>query len=134
MSVQHLARRTRFTHHFSPEATSDVISSRFVGTVIPDNRGKFGNPCINLSREIPPEVILDGIFDSFFRCSFRREVASDVLSRMADQDVDVDVCANFDDCRLKPSVASFSASYRTSITSDRYGSRPNGCQGSCKIW
>ena len=49
----------------------------------------------------------------------RSEVVSDVISGTADQDVGMDVCANFRDSRLKPSEASFSASFRTSITSDR---------------
>ena len=62
------------------EATSNVISSRFVGPVIPDNSVKFGDPLINLSPEIPPEAIWDGIFDGFFRCSFRLEVVTDVIS------------------------------------------------------
>ena len=38
---------------------------------------------------------------------------------MVDQDVSINVCANFRDSRLKPSEASFLAFSRTSITSDR---------------
>ena len=38
---------------------------------------------------------------------------------MADQDVDMDVGASFGNSRLKPSETSFSALFRTSITSDR---------------
>jgi len=49
----------------------------------------------------------------------RPEVGSDVISGTADQDVGMDVCANFGDSRLKPSEASFSAPFRTSVTSDR---------------
>ena len=59
-------------------------------------------------------------FRRFFFCgSFRPEVVSDVIYGMADQDVGMDVCANFGDSRLKPSEASFPALFRTSITSDR---------------
>ena len=136
-----------------------------MGPVIPDNCLKFGDPRMNmnLSREIPPEAARGGIFDDCFRCSFRPEVVSDVISPenvgrvgmdmpvsgsngsrdiqqrsrrmrhfrpfsnfdncqpevvMADQDVGLDVCANCSDSMLKPSEASFSTLFRTSITSD----------------
>ena len=36
------------------------------------------------------------------------EVVCDVISGMANQDVSMDVCANFGESRLKPSDASFS--------------------------
>ena len=36
-------------------------------------------------------------FRRVFRGSFRPEVVSDVISRMADQDVGMDACANFGD-------------------------------------
>ena len=49
-----------------PEATSDVISGVFVGSVIPDNRVKFGDHRVNLSGEIPTEAVLGGIFHCFF--------------------------------------------------------------------
>ena len=42
-----------------------------------------------------------------------------VISGTADQDVGIDVCANFGDSRLKLSEVSLSAVIRTSITSDR---------------
>ena len=45
-----------FAFYSRPEATSDVISDTFVGPVISDNRVKFGDPRINLSREIPPDA------------------------------------------------------------------------------
>ena len=77
MSVQHfvslvetdaelfdsLPGRTSFTHHFCadfncicsrPEATSDVLSSKFVGPVVADKWVKFGDPRLNRSRENPP--------------------------------------------------------------------------------
>ena len=52
--------------HRRPEMASDVISGRFVGPVAPDNRVKFGDPRLKLSREIPPEAVSRGIFDCFF--------------------------------------------------------------------
>ena len=59
------------------------------------------------------------LFLNFDNC--QPEVVSDVIHGMVNQDVGVimDVCANFGDYRLKPSEASFSADFRTSITSDR---------------
>ena len=71
---------------------------------------KFGDPGINLSREVPPETVGCGIFDrflNFYNC--RPEIVSDVISGMADHDVGMDVCGIFGDSRLKPSEASFSA-------------------------
>ena len=44
-----------------------------------------------------------GRFFNFNNC--QPEVVSDVISGMVDQDVCVDVCANFGDSRLKPSEA-----------------------------
>ena len=41
------------------------------------------------------------------------------ISAMADQDVGMNGCANFVDSMLRPSEASFSALFRTSITSSR---------------
>ena len=67
-----LAGRSSFTRHFCPVfncilqptgRTSNVLSSKFVGPVIPDNRVKFGDPRINLSREISHEAA--GISDGF---------------------------------------------------------------------
>ena len=57
------------------------------------------------------------LFLSFDNC--RPEVVSDVISGLADQDVGMDVCANFRDSKLKPSEASFSVLFRTPITFDR---------------
>ena len=71
------------------------------------------------------------------------EVVSDVISGIVNQDVGVDACANFGDSILKPSEASISAPFRTSITSDRkyivrsypvWFCRTDGFGGSCKIW
>ena len=39
-----------------PEVTSDVISGGFLEPVFPDNCVKFGDLCLNHSREIPPEA------------------------------------------------------------------------------
>ena len=37
------------------EGNSDVISGSFMGLLVPDNRVKFGDPGLNLAREIPLE-------------------------------------------------------------------------------
>ena len=42
--------------HSRPEVTSDVMSGRILGPVVPDNRVKFGEHRLNHSREIPPEA------------------------------------------------------------------------------
>ena len=62
-----------------------------MGPVIPDNHVKFGDPRANHSREIPPEAVRGDIFDHFFRCSFRQEVVSDVVSGANAGQVSVDV-------------------------------------------
>ena len=49
-----------------------------------------------------------GIFDRFFNFNnCQPEVFSDVISGMVDQDVGVNVCANFGDSRFKPSGGQF---------------------------
>ena len=56
------------------------------------------------------EAVGFGIFANFWNFdNYHPEVVSDVISGMADQDVGLDVCANFDDYSLKSSEASFSA-------------------------
>ena len=62
-----------------PEATSDVISSRFVGPVVPDNRLKFGDPRINLFDQFRMKPC-EAAFFTVFCSSFRPEVYSDVMS------------------------------------------------------
>ena len=60
-----------------------------------------------------------GTFDRYFNFdNSQPEIVSDVISGRADQDVSVDVCANFGVSRLKPSEVSFSALCRTSIAFD----------------
>ena len=56
-----------------------------------------------------------GIFDCFFRGSFRPEVVSDVISGSVAQDVGMDVCANFGNARLKLSEASLSGTTNDAI-------------------
>ena len=63
-----------------PEADTVVISGRFVRPVVPDKCVKLHNTCLNRSRDIIPEVIGGGIFDSLFRNNFQPEVVSDVIS------------------------------------------------------
>ena len=63
------------------------------------------------------ETVVCCIFDRYLNFdSCQPEVVTDVISGMVDQDV---VCANFGDSKLKLSEASFSAVFRTSITSVR---------------
>ena len=50
---------------------------------------KFCGPSLNCSREIPPEAIGGGIYDSFFRYNFRLEADNDVISDVAVDNVDV---------------------------------------------
>ena len=50
----------------------------------------------------------EAAFSIVFRCSFRPEVGSDVISGMVDQHVGMDACANFGDYKLNLSEASFS--------------------------
>ena len=40
------------------EAISDVISGKFVGPIVLDKCVKFRDPCLNRSRDIPPEAAL----------------------------------------------------------------------------
>ena len=54
--------------------------------------------------------IFDRFLSNFDNCQL--EVVSDVISGLAVQDFSMNVCANFGDCRLKPSEASFSAVLR----------------------
>ena len=69
------------TFYSRPEATSDAISSRFVGPIIPDNTEKFDDPRLNLSREIPPETVGGGSFGRFSNVdNIRPEVDTDVVS------------------------------------------------------
>ena len=44
-----------------PEATSDVISGKFVRLIVHDKCVKFSDPRLNCSQEIPPDDIGVGI-------------------------------------------------------------------------
>ena len=39
------------------EAASDVVSSRFLWSIVPDKCVKFCDPCLNRSREMPPDAV-----------------------------------------------------------------------------
>ena len=39
------------------EAASDVISGRFARLIVLDKCVRFRNPCLNRSRDIPPEAV-----------------------------------------------------------------------------
>ena len=103
-----------------PEVGSDIISGFNVGQVGLDIHVKCGDSSSNGSRDIQQRSRRIRYFRPFFNFNnCQPEAVSYVISGMADQDVGTDVCANFGDCRLKPSEASFSALFRTSIISDR---------------
>ena len=106
-----LAGQTRFTHHFCPVVNCILQPTGSnqrrhirqicgVGPVIvPDIHVKFGDPRINLSREIeiPPEAIWGGIFYGFFRCTLRPKVVGDIISSANVGQVGMDVPVNLDD-------------------------------------
>ena len=50
---------------------------------------RFGDLCLNCSREVPLEVVDGGIFDSFFRYNFRSKLVSDVAVEVVGADVAV---------------------------------------------
>ena len=82
-----------------PETADDVISGAFVGPVVLDKLVKFHDCSLNRSREIPPEAVGCGIFDSFFPYNFRPEIHNDVISDAIVDNVGVDVCVKFGDSR-----------------------------------
>ena len=54
-----------------------------MGPIIPDNCVKISDPCLNRSREIPPEAARGSIFDRFLnfdKC--QQEGASDIISSL----------------------------------------------------
>ena len=66
-----------------PEAASDIIFGASVGLIVPNKPVKFRDPRLNRFREIPPEAVGSGIFNSFFCDNVRLEVDSDVISGVA---------------------------------------------------
>ena len=91
-----------------------------MGSIAHNKHVTFRDPRLNRSREIRPEAVRDGIFDCFLNFdNCQPEIASDVISGMAIHYVGVDVRVKLGDSRLKPSEASFSAIFRTTITFDR---------------
>ena len=67
-----------------------------MGAFALDKLVKLRDPCLNFSREIPPEAVGGGIFDSFHD-NFRPEVVSDVISGGAVEHVGVDVHVEYVD-------------------------------------
>ena len=109
-----------FRCSFRPEVVSYVISGSNVWQATLNAPVKFGDSSSDDSREIQQRSRRIRHFRPFLNFdNCQPEAGSDVISGMSDQDVGTDVCANFGDSRLKPSDASFSALFRTSITSDR---------------
>ena len=49
-----------------PDDASDFISGSIWGPIIPNKPVKCRDPCLNHSREIAPDGVGGGIFDSFF--------------------------------------------------------------------
>ena len=98
-----LSARTRFAHFGAvfttfcsqPEAASDVISGMFVGLIVLDKLLKFHGHSLSHSREIPPEAVGGGIFDSFFHYTFWPEVDNGVISGVAVDNVGVNVHVKF---------------------------------------
>ena len=126
---RHLQRFVRGS--FRPEVVSDVVSGANLGQVALDVSVKFCDSSSNW--HFRPFLNFD---------NYQLEAVSDVISGMTVQNGSTDVCANFGESSLKPTQASFSALFRTPITSDRkyvvtsYSvcCRPDGCEDSCKIW
>ena len=73
-----------------PEAAIDIISGMLVGTIVPDKRVKYRDPRLSHSVDAP--------FFNSDKC--RLEVAGDVISGVALDDVSMDVSAIFCDSRL----------------------------------
>ena len=56
-----------------PKGANDVISFSFVRSNVLDKSVKLRGPILNRSREIPPEAVGGGIFDSFFATTSDRK-------------------------------------------------------------
>ena len=56
-----------------PETASEVVSGRFVCSIVPDKCVKFRDPRLNRSREIPPGAIGGGILTIFFALTSDRK-------------------------------------------------------------
>ena len=82
-----------------PEGASDVMSSRFVRAIVLEKFVKFGHHRLNRSREILPEAVGRGIFDSFFRYNIRPEADNNVISGVATECVGMDIRVKLDDSR-----------------------------------
>ena len=100
-----VAGRTRLMHFAQysiafcsrPETASDVITDRFVRPIVLDKYVKCRDLCFNHSREIAPETVGSGIFDSFF--AIRPEVVSGVIYGAAIGWVGMNILVKFGDCR-----------------------------------
>ena len=81
------------------EATSDVMSRRFVSMIVPDNIVIL----VKTVREKFDPKPSEAAFLSFFRDNFRPEVASDIISGLSVDEVGLDVFVKFGDSRSSPS-------------------------------
>ena len=60
---------------------------------------KCGHPRLNGSREITPDLVGSGIFDSVFRYNLRPEIDNDVISSLSIDCIGIDVQVKFGDSR-----------------------------------
>ena len=91
-----LTGRTRFTQPTG--SNSDVISSGFLRPVVPDKHMKFGDPRLNLSRDISPEAVGGVIFGLFLNVDkYQLEVNSDVIYDVFIDPIGVKVHVKFGD-------------------------------------
>ena len=63
--------------------------------IVPDKAAIFRDTHLNRSCEIKPNAVRRGVCGSFFPVNFRPEVASDVISEVAVDDVSVNVRVKF---------------------------------------
>ena len=54
-----------------------------MGPLVLDKQGKYDDPSLNHSREIPPETTSDTAFSTVFLYNFRTKVDNDVISGIA---------------------------------------------------
>ena len=91
--------------------------------IVLDKSVKFSDPRFNCSREIPPEAIRSGIFDSFFCNNFRPEADSDVISSVVVEYVGVDFPVNLTVLRVFEPLTSDGRRTTTTTTNDAGGHR-----------
>ena len=81
------------------KAASKVISGKFVGPVVLNKCLKFHDPSLNRSRKNSTRSLRRQYLRQFPPYNFRPEVANDVISSAAVDNVSIDVPIKFGDCR-----------------------------------